>query len=70
MRAGFDARYRGGVCRQRRPQPAELDPKTGGNLEITRLLAELLELDEITHGDEEESEPLDFEDTEDGWLAA
>ena len=46
------------------------ESKTGGNVEITRLLAELSELDEIIHGDEEESEPLDFEDTEDGWLAA
>lgn len=41
--------------------------KTGGDKEITRLLEELSELDEIMHGDEETPEPLDFEDTDEGW---
>ena len=46
------------------------ESKTGGDREITRLLAELSELDEIIHGDEEGPEALDFEDTGEGWLAA
>jgi DNA-binding transcriptional regulator YiaG len=41
--------------------------KTGGDVEVVRLLKELSELDEIIHGDEEATEPLDFEDTEEGW---
>jgi transcriptional regulator with XRE-family HTH domain len=41
--------------------------KTGGDIEIIRLLEELSELDEIIHGDDERPEPLDFEDTEEGW---
>ncbi len=41
--------------------------KTGGNIEVIRLLEELSELDEIIHGYDEGLEPLDFEDTEEGW---
>jgi putative transcriptional regulator len=66
------ARWEKGKAKQI-PGPAQgmirvlYEYKTGGDVEITRLLQELSELDEIIHGDEEEAEPLDFEDTEDGW---
>jgi putative transcriptional regulator len=40
---------------------------TNGNRKITTLLAELAELDEIIHGDDE---ALEFEDTEEGWQAS
>jgi putative transcriptional regulator len=43
------------------------EAKTGGNIEITRLLEELAELDEIIHGDDDGTEAIDFEDTGEGW---
>lgn len=43
------------------------EERTNGNREITTLLAELAELDEIIHGD---NEALEFEDTEEGWQAS
>ena len=38
--------------------------KAGGHQEITRLLEELAELDELINGDDE---TLEFEETAEGW---
>jgi putative transcriptional regulator len=64
------ARWEKGKAKTEIPGPAQgmirvlYNAKADGNREITLLLEELSELDEIIHGDDE---ALEFEETEEGW---